>query len=65
MKIEFGDLETPGMVEVYCKNVKGVSLNGVKLREGVDYRFDQQVNRLTIPFNGASKIAVEGAESLF
>jgi alpha-D-xyloside xylohydrolase len=65
LKIEFGDLGTPGTVEVYCQKVRGVTLNRVKLREGADYRYDQQASKLTIPFQGASKIAVDGAGSLF
>ncbi len=40
-------------------------LAGAKLRGGTDYRYDQQANRLTVSFQGASKIAIAGAESLF
>jgi alpha-D-xyloside xylohydrolase len=65
LRIEFGDLGAPGTVEVYCQRVKGMTRNGTKLREGADYRFDEQTNKLTVSFQGASKIVVEGAASLF
>ena len=65
LKIEFGDLGAPGTVEVYCKEVTGVTRNGVKLRAGTDYHYDQPSHKLTISFQGASKIAIAGAGSLF
>jgi alpha-D-xyloside xylohydrolase len=65
LTIEFGDLGTPGTVEVYCQKVKGVTRNGVKLREGLDYQYDKQANKLTVSFQGATKISVDGADSLF
>jgi len=42
-----------------------VTLNGVKLHEGSEYRYDQQASRLTVSFQGASKIVIDGAASLF
>jgi len=65
LRIEFGDLGAPGTVEVYCQEVKGVTRNGVRLREGADYHSDKQSNKLTFSFQGASKIAIDGAGSLF
>jgi hypothetical protein len=65
LKIEFGDLGVPGTVEVYCQRVKGVTRNGVKLRQGTDYDYDERANRLSVSFQGASKIAIDGAGSLF
>jgi len=65
LRIEFGDLGTPGTIEVYCRNVKAVTRNGVKLHEGSEYRYDQQANRLTVNFQGASKIVIVGGTSLF
>ena len=65
LKIEFGDLGAPGTVEVYCQGVKTVIRNGVQLREETDYHYDKQASKLTIPFQGASKIVVDGAVSLF
>ena len=65
LKIEFGELGAPGTIEVYCKEVTGVTRNGVKLRAGTDYHYDQASHKLTISFQGASKIAIAGAGSLF
>jgi len=65
LKIEFGDLGTPGTIEVYCRKVTAVTLNGVKLHEGSEYRYEQQASRLTVSFQGASKIVIDGAASLF
>ena len=39
--------------------------NGVKLHESSEYRYDQQVDRLTGSFQGASKIVIDSAASLF
>jgi hypothetical protein len=39
--------------------------NGVKLHEISEYHYDQQVDRLTGSFQGASKIVIDGAASLF
>jgi hypothetical protein len=65
LKVEFGDLGAPGTVEVYCQKVKGVSRNGVKLQQGTDYHYDEQANKLTVSFQGANRIAIDGAGSLF
>jgi alpha-glucosidase (family GH31 glycosyl hydrolase) len=65
LKIEFGDLGAPGTIEVYCKEVTGVTRNGVKLKPGSDYQYNPPSHKLTISFQGASKIAVAGAGSLF
>lgn len=64
-RIEFGDLGPPGTVEVYCQKVKAVTRNGAKLRQGTDYHYDEQARKLTLSFEGASKIAIESAGSLF
>ena len=64
-RIEFGDLGPAGIVEVYCQKVKGVTRNGAKLRQGTDYHYDEQAHKLTLSFEGASKIAIESAGSLF
>jgi alpha-glucosidase (family GH31 glycosyl hydrolase) len=65
LKIEFGDLGAPGTIEVYCKEVTGVTRNGVQLKPGSDYQYDPPSHKLTISFQGASKIAITGAGSLF
>jgi hypothetical protein len=46
---------------VYCQEVKGVTRNGVRLREGADHHYDKQSNKLTFSFQGASTIAIGGA----
>jgi hypothetical protein len=37
----------------------------VELRAGTDYHYDVANNRLTIPFQKASKITILGANGLF
>jgi alpha-D-xyloside xylohydrolase len=65
LEIQFKDLGTVGSLEIYCKKAKEVTRNGVKLREGSDYKFDPQAERVTVPFEGASKIVLKGCGSLF
>ena len=65
LSIEFGDLGLSGDLEVYCQKAKTVTRNGKSLREGVDYQYDAQARKLTIPFQAASTLAIKGAESLF
>ncbi len=59
------DLGVGGDLEVYCRGVKGVTSNGVKLKEGAGYRYDGATGKLTVPFSGATTLAIEGAASVF
>src|SRR5262249_24834131 len=63
--IQFADLGIPGNLEVYCDKVSGVEKNGAQLREGPGYRYDGQAKRLTVPFDGATRVIIQGAASLF
>jgi alpha-D-xyloside xylohydrolase len=65
LTIQLGELGAPGRMEVYCRNVRDVSVNGKKMRKGGGYDWDEKAHRLTIPFQGATKIELTGAESLF
>jgi alpha-D-xyloside xylohydrolase len=65
LTIQFGDLGTPGRLEVYCGKVTGVTRNGQKLQEGKDYQYDATAKKLTIGFEGATQITLLGAPSLF
>jgi alpha-D-xyloside xylohydrolase len=66
LTVEFGDLGVPGVVELYCRQAKEVTRNGNKLREGVDYKYDAEAQKLSIPFkSGATKLVAKGAVSLF
>jgi alpha-D-xyloside xylohydrolase len=65
LTIEFGDLGSSGALEVYCRGPKGVTRNGARLRQGQGYQYDSQAQKLTIWFDGPSKIVVAGAASLF
>jgi len=65
LTIEFGDLGANGVVEVYCRKATAVTRNGTKLREGADYKYDAQAQKLTISFEGSTKIVLKGAASLF
>jgi hypothetical protein len=65
LTIQFGDLGAEGAVELYCRKVKEVTRNGVRLAEGNDYRYDREAQKLTVRFKGVTILAVKGAESLF
>jgi hypothetical protein len=65
MAVQFGDLGEEGSVEIYSKKAKEVTRNGTKLREGNDFKYDAQLQKLTIPFKGAAKVSLNGAGSLF
>lgn len=64
LTIQFGDLGVHGTVEVHCRPAKEVARNGVKLREGTDYRYEAGAQRLTIGYKGATKLTLKAA-SLF
>jgi alpha-glucosidase (family GH31 glycosyl hydrolase) len=63
--VAFPDLGTPGTAEIYVTAVQKVRRNGKVLAAGTDYTFDAAAGRLTVPFQGAAKIELEGAVSLF
>jgi alpha-D-xyloside xylohydrolase len=59
--VKFGDLGVNGTLEIYCRNVTGVISNGVTLRSGVGYSYDEKAKKLTVPFSGAAALSVLGA----
>jgi len=63
--IHVADLGVSGTLEVYCQDVKRVLLNGAPLREGAAYTFDSQSRKLTVPFQGAVVLVIEGARGIF
>jgi alpha-D-xyloside xylohydrolase len=65
LAFDFGDLGTPGELQVYCGKVSGVSRNGARLKAGVGYQYDAQSGKLTVPFEAAAKFAIQGAASIF
>jgi alpha-D-xyloside xylohydrolase len=65
LSIQFGDLRTAGSLEVYCGKVNGVTRNNQKLRAGKDYQYDSSTKQLTVSFDGATQITIDGAQSLF
>jgi hypothetical protein len=66
LTIEFGDLGTPGTLEIYCRGAKEiVTEDGRKLREGRDYNYDATAQKLTVAFQRATKLKLKGAVSLF
>jgi alpha-glucosidase (family GH31 glycosyl hydrolase) len=50
--MSFDDLGVNGAFEVYCGTVTAVKRNGSTLREGTDYQYETQAQKLTIPFSG-------------
>jgi len=50
---------------VYCRNLKGVTKNGVVLHEGSDYTYDAHARKLNVPFKGATTLVIQGASGIF
>jgi alpha-D-xyloside xylohydrolase len=61
--ISFADLGAPGTLEIFVTAVKQVKRNGKVLAPGSDYTFDS--GRLTVSFQGATKLELDGATTLF
>jgi hypothetical protein len=51
-------------LEVYGGEPGMVTRNRQRLRPGKDYQYDVAAKKLTLVFNGATSIAVQGASSL-
>jgi len=66
LTIEFGELGTPGTLEIYCRGAKEIVTGDRRtLREGRDYSYDAGAQKLTVAFQGPTKLKVKGAVSLF
>ena len=65
LAIQFDDLGVPGSLHIYCAHVDSVTKNGARLRQGADYEYDAKTRMLTVPFQGATVLAIQGAESVF
>jgi alpha-glucosidase (family GH31 glycosyl hydrolase) len=65
IEISFPDLGTNGDLEIYCRDIKRVIRNGQPLHAASDYKYDTQTRRLTISFQGATTLMLEGAKSVF
>ena len=63
--VHFPDLGVSGTVQVYCGEVTSVSRNGSSLRSNVDYVYDSDAKRLTVPFQGVTDLSIQGVVSLF
>src|SRR5260370_15908756 len=63
LEISLGDLGANGTLEVYCRNVKGVSSNGPALSQGAGYTYDPRAHRLRVSFQGETNLVIAGASS--
>jgi alpha-D-xyloside xylohydrolase len=63
--VSFGDLTVPGTVELQLAAPGTVSRNGSRLVAGKDYQYDPAARRLSVPFQGATELVVDGAVSVF
>ncbi len=63
--VRFGDLGVNGTVEIYCRNLTGVTRNGEILRAGAGYNYDEKAKKLTVPFSGATVVTASGAVGPF
>jgi alpha-D-xyloside xylohydrolase len=64
LAITLDDLGVNGSVEVYCRKVTEVRRNHSILRAG-EYHYDAEHQKLSIPFQGAASLEINGAEGLF
>ena len=65
LAIDFEELGTKGTVEVHCRKLTQVRMNGKILQASIQYHFDAQNGTLTVPFQGVTHLEVEGAETFF
>ncbi|PYX94784.1 MAG: hypothetical protein DMG67_00665 [Acidobacteria bacterium] len=65
IEISFADLGVNGDLEVYCRNATRVVRNGVPLKAGTDYSYDAHARKLSVTFQGATTLTLQGARSLF
>jgi alpha-glucosidase (family GH31 glycosyl hydrolase) len=65
LTVKFGDLGVNGTLEIYCGKPEGVTRNGKALQSGADFQYDVQTQKLSVPFQGATTLAINGAGSLF
>lgn len=64
ISIVFEDLECPGDLHIYCKDLKQVMLNGRRLTASGDYTYNAAKNLLIIPFDGKTSLEIK-AKSIF
>jgi alpha-glucosidase (family GH31 glycosyl hydrolase) len=65
LQIKFGNLGMPGSLNVYCTAPASVTLNGVPLMLGTGYTYDAGTHLLTVSFQSASTLVLNGARSVF
>jgi len=65
VNISFADLGYDGILEIYCREYTDVTRNSTPLTEGVDFTYDPGKNLMTIPFSGATTVAITGVKSIF
>jgi hypothetical protein len=54
IEIKMEDLGVSGSLGVYCKGATGVTRDGVVLRAGADYPYEEKQQKLALPFHSAS-----------
>lgn len=65
VNISFGDLGYDGNLEIYCREYTAVTMNSTPLTLGVDFTYEPGENLMTIPFSGATTVAITGVQSIF
>ena len=65
LQIQFGNLGTAGSLNVYCTAPASVTLNGATLALGSGYTYDPAALLLTVSFNGATTLVLNGAAGIF
>jgi alpha-glucosidase (family GH31 glycosyl hydrolase) len=65
VQVSLEDLGTDGIFEIYCRKPLAVIRDGVTLRAGSQYQYNEQTQKLTVEFHGAMTLALRGARSLF
>ena len=65
LSVQFGDLGTPGNLEIQCVNPGKVTRNGILLVPSVDYQYLSESNVLRVPFSGACALQIQNFGSIF
>jgi alpha-glucosidase (family GH31 glycosyl hydrolase) len=65
VSVSFDDLGAGGSLEVSCTEPAAVVLNGTPLPAGAGYTYDAARHVLSVPFTGATTLAVQGTGDLF
>jgi alpha-glucosidase (family GH31 glycosyl hydrolase) len=65
LTVQFDDLGTDGMLQIYCNSYSSVTRNNVKLTSGSDFTYDSAKKLLTVSYTGATTLQIAGTAGIF